>query len=123
MFYDIINTGVIFEKEPTGTGKHVLDKILTSPKYENTQLKKIAGALVDVREYDEKKRQLDEAIKDKEHPISLKLKIESQEELDKLEQKIDKTAKKAKRKKRKTLRILLLNLLLKSFNSEVVYDC
>ena len=50
-----------------------------------------------VREYDEKKRQLDEAIKDEEHPISLKLKIESQEELDKLEQKIDKTAKKVKR--------------------------
>ena len=50
-----------------------------------------------VREYDEKKRQLDEAIKDEEHPISIKLKIESQEELDKLEQKIDKTAKKVKR--------------------------
>ena len=50
-----------------------------------------------VREYDEKKRKLDEAIKDEEHPISLKLKIESQEELDKLEQKIDKTAKKVKR--------------------------
>ena len=50
-----------------------------------------------VREYDEKKKKLDEAIKDKEHPISLKLKIESQEELDKLEQKIDKTAKKVKR--------------------------
>lgn len=50
-----------------------------------------------VREYDEKKRQLDEAIKDEEHPISLKLKIESQEELAKLEQKIDKTAKKVKR--------------------------
>lgn len=50
-----------------------------------------------VREYDEKKRQLDEAIKDEEHPISLKLKIESQEELDKLEQKIDKTSKKVKK--------------------------
>ena len=50
-----------------------------------------------VREYDEKKRKLDEAIKDEEHPISLKLKIESQEELDKLEQKIDKTAKKVKK--------------------------
>ena len=50
-----------------------------------------------VREYDEKKKKLDEAIKDKEHPISLKLKIESQEELDKLEQKIDKTANKVKR--------------------------
>lgn len=50
-----------------------------------------------VREYDEKKKKLDEAIKDEEHPISLKLKIESQEELDKLEQKIDKTAKKVKK--------------------------
>lgn len=50
-----------------------------------------------VREYDEKKKKLDEAIKDEEHPISLRLKIESQEELDKLEQKIDKTAKKAKK--------------------------
>ena len=50
-----------------------------------------------VREYDEKKKKLDEAIKDEEHPISLKLKIESQEELDKLEQKIDKTANKVKR--------------------------
>lgn len=50
-----------------------------------------------VREYDEKKKKLDEAIKDEEHPISLKLKIESQEELDNLEQKIDKTAKKVKR--------------------------
>lgn len=50
-----------------------------------------------VREYDEKKKKLDEAIKDKEHPISLNLKIESQEELDKLEQKIDKTAKKVKK--------------------------
>ena len=50
-----------------------------------------------VREYDEKKRKLDEAIKDEEHPISLKLKIESQEELDKLEHKIDKTAKKVKK--------------------------
>ena len=50
-----------------------------------------------VREYDEKKRQLDEAIKDEEHPISIKLKIESQEELANLEQKIDKTAKKVKK--------------------------
>lgn len=50
-----------------------------------------------VREYDEKKKKLDEAIKDEEHPISLKLKIESQEELDKLEHKIDKTAKKVKK--------------------------
>lgn len=68
-------------------------------KYKFTQDKKSNRDVFNdlVREYDEKKRQLDEAIKDKEHPISLKLKIESQEELDKLEQKIDKTAKKVKK--------------------------
>ena len=68
-------------------------------KYKFTQDKKSNRDVFNdlVREYDEKKKKLDEAIKDKEHPISLKLKIESQEELDKLEQKIDKTAKKVKR--------------------------
>lgn len=68
-------------------------------KYSFTQDKKSNRDVFNdlVREYDEKKKKLDEAIKDKEHPISLKLKIESQEELDKLEQKIDKTAKKVKR--------------------------
>ena len=52
LFYEIINTGVIFEKEPNGTGKHVLDEIITNSKYDNTQLKKIAKALVDVKKYD-----------------------------------------------------------------------
>lgn len=68
-------------------------------KYSFTQDKKSNRDVFNdlVREYDEKKKKLDEAIKDEEHPISLKLKIESQEELDKLEQKIDKTAKKVKR--------------------------
>ena len=68
-------------------------------KYKFTQDKKSNRDVFNdlVREYDEKKKKLDEAIKDKEHPISLKLKIESQEELDKLEQKIDKTVKKVKR--------------------------
>lgn len=68
-------------------------------KYSFTQDKKSNRDVFNdlVREYDEKKKKLDEAIKDEEHPISLKLKIESQEELDKLEQKIDKTANKVKR--------------------------
>lgn len=68
-------------------------------KYSFTQDKKSNRDVFNdlVREYDEKKKKLDEAIKDEEHPISLKLKIESQEELDKLEQKIDKTAKKVKK--------------------------
>lgn len=68
-------------------------------KYKFTQDKKSNRDVFNdlVREYDEKKKKLDEAIKDEEHPISLKLKIESQEELDKLEQKIDKTAKKVNR--------------------------
>lgn len=68
-------------------------------KYSFTQDKKSNKEIFNdlVREYDEKKKKLDEAIKDKEHPISLKLKIESQKELDKLEQKIDKTAKKVKK--------------------------
>ena len=52
LFYEIINTGVIFKKEPNGTGKHVLDEIITNSKYDNTQLKKIAKALVDVKKYD-----------------------------------------------------------------------
>lgn len=68
-------------------------------KYSFTQDKKSNKEIFNdlVREYDEKKKKLDEAIKDEEHPISLKLKIESQKELDKLEQKIDKTAKKVKK--------------------------
>lgn len=74
LFYEIINTGVIFEKEPNGTGKHVLDKILTSPKYENTQLKKIAGALVDVKKYDKAlgtfiNKLIDLAESDKNHVV------------------------------------------------------
>ena len=74
LFYEIINTGVIFEKEPNGTGKHVLDKILASPKYENTQLKKIAGALVDVKKYDKAlgtfiNKLIDLAESDKNHVV------------------------------------------------------
>ena len=74
LFYEIINTGVIFEKEPNGTGKHVLDKILTSPKYENTQLKKIARALVDVKKYDKAlgtfiNKLIDLAESDKNHVV------------------------------------------------------
>ena len=68
-------------------------------KYKFTQDKKsnrdTFNDLVD--EYDEKKKKLDEAINDQEHPISYKLQIESQSELDKLEQNIDKVAKKVQK--------------------------
>ena len=74
LFYEIINTGVIFKKEPTGTGKHVLDEILANPKYDNTQLKKIAGALVDVKKYDKAlgtfiNKLIDLAESDKNHVV------------------------------------------------------
>lgn len=52
LFYDIIKTGVIFKKEPTGTGKHVLDVILSEKKYRDTQLYNIVTALSDVKKYD-----------------------------------------------------------------------
>ena len=68
-------------------------------KYKFVQDKKsnrdVFNDLVD--EYDEKKKKLDEAINDQEHPISYKLQIESQSELDKLEQNIDKVAKKVQK--------------------------
>jgi len=68
-------------------------------KYKFTQDKKsnrdTFNDLVD--EYNEKKRKLDEAINDQEHPISYKLQIESQSELDKLEQNIDKVSKKVQK--------------------------
>lgn len=52
LFYEIANKDVIFEKEPTGTGKHVINEILNNPKYENTPLYHIAKTLFDVKAYD-----------------------------------------------------------------------
>lgn len=52
LFYDIIKTGVIFKKEPKGTGKHVIEEILNNKKYSNTPLFNIAQTLQEVKKYD-----------------------------------------------------------------------
>ena len=52
MFYEIIKTGVIFKKEPTGTGKHVIEEILNNKKYANKPIYYIANALQEVKKYD-----------------------------------------------------------------------
>lgn len=52
LFYDIIKTGVIFQKEPTGTGKHVIDEILVNDKYKNKPIFDIANTLSEVKKYD-----------------------------------------------------------------------
>lgn len=52
LFYEIIKTGVIFKKEPTGTGKHVIEEILNNKKYANKPIYYIASALQEVKKYD-----------------------------------------------------------------------
>ena len=52
LFYDIIKTGVIFKKEPTGTGSHVLDELLTNEKYKGKPIFTIAKTLQSVKKYD-----------------------------------------------------------------------
>lgn len=52
LIYDILKSGVIFKKEPTGTGKHVLDTVLNETKYKDTILFDIVKTLVEVKKYD-----------------------------------------------------------------------
>lgn len=52
LIYDILKTGVIFKKEPTGTGKHVLETVLAEPKYKDTLLYEIVESLMEVKKYD-----------------------------------------------------------------------
>ena len=52
LFYDIIQIGVIYKKEPTGTGNHVLEEILNNKKYEKHPIYNIAKTLQDVKKYD-----------------------------------------------------------------------
>lgn len=52
LIYEILKSGVIFKKEPTGTGKHVLDTVLNEAKYKGTILFDIVKALVEVKKYD-----------------------------------------------------------------------
>lgn len=52
LIYDIMKSGVIFKKEPRGTGKHVINTVLGQKKYEGTLLREIFSALEEVKKYD-----------------------------------------------------------------------
>ena len=52
LIYDIMKTGVIFEKEPRGTGKHVINAVMGQKKYEGTRVREIFSALEEVKKYD-----------------------------------------------------------------------
>ena len=52
LFYDILHSGVIFEKEPRGTGKHVINEIVNNPKYRDKPIYNIAKAVFNVKAYD-----------------------------------------------------------------------
>ena len=52
LIYDIMKTGVIFQKEPRGTGKHVMNAVMGQKKYEGTLLREIFSALGEVKKYD-----------------------------------------------------------------------
>ena len=47
-----MKTGVIFEKEPRGTGKHVINAVMGQKKYEGTRVREIFSALEEVKKYD-----------------------------------------------------------------------
>lgn len=52
LIYDIMKSGVIFKKEPRGTGKHVINTVLGQKKYEGTLLREIFSTLEEVKKYD-----------------------------------------------------------------------
>lgn len=52
LIYDILKSGTIFRKSPTGTGREVMDEILNNKKYEGTVLYSIAESLQEVKKYD-----------------------------------------------------------------------
>lgn len=52
LIYDVLKTGVIFRKEPTGTGKAVINEIMHNPKYEKKPVYALAKALTKVKMYD-----------------------------------------------------------------------
>ena len=52
LIYDIMKTGVIFQKEPRGTGKHVINAVMGQKKYEGTRVREILSALEEVKKYD-----------------------------------------------------------------------
>ena len=52
LFYDVLKSGVIYRKEPTGTGKAVINEIMHNPKYAKKPIYQIAKALAKVKMYD-----------------------------------------------------------------------
>lgn len=52
LIYDIMKTDVIFQKEPRGTGKHVINAVMGQKKYEGTRVREILSALEEVKKYD-----------------------------------------------------------------------
>lgn len=52
LFYDIAKIGVVYRKEPTGTGKNVLKAILAEQRFMDTPIRKVVEHLSDVKMYD-----------------------------------------------------------------------
>ena len=52
LFYDIAKIGVVYRKEPTGTGNNVLDSILALDKFKNNPIRNVAKCIKEVKAYD-----------------------------------------------------------------------
>lgn len=52
IFYDIIKIGTVYRKEPRGTGKEVIEAILSSERLKNSPIVPIVKALNEVKMYD-----------------------------------------------------------------------
>lgn len=52
LFYDIAQIGVVYRKEPTGTGKNVRDAILALDRFKGKPIRTVVECLTKVKEYD-----------------------------------------------------------------------
>ena len=52
LFYDIAKIGVVYRKEPTGTGKNVLHSILSLDRFKGTPIRHVVECLSEVKMYD-----------------------------------------------------------------------
>lgn len=52
LFYDIMNIGTVYRKEPRGTGSHVLEEILNNKIYREKPIYDIAKALRELKRYE-----------------------------------------------------------------------
>ena len=52
LFYDIANIGVVYHKEPTGTGKNVINSLVSLDKFKGTPIRHVAECLLEVKTYD-----------------------------------------------------------------------